>query len=339
MDQKEKNNGLLASIGDYISIARPDHWFKNVFILPGLIVPFGLSQNMKIPSLWTFLAGVASICLIASSNYVINETLDASSDKHHPEKRNRPIPSGRIKISLAYVEWWLLMLAGLGLAFGVNAGFFWTMVALWVMGWIYNIPPVRSKDKPFLDVISEAVNNPLRFFAGWFMVVPPVVAATSGESAPWWQWFAVSAEIYPPTSLIISYWAVGCYFMAVKRFAEYRVFEDDTQALNYRKSFGYYTENKLLVSIMCYASVTMLFFGAFIARYRFEMILSFPFVAVFMAIYLGMGLRVGGIVQTPEKLYKSKLLMATVLMCVVAMAVTFLIDMDFIENIFKMTTP
>jgi putative flippase GtrA len=69
------------------------------------------------------------------------------------------------------------------------------------------------------------------------------------------------------------------------------------------------------------------------------MVLSFPFVAVFMAIYLGMGLRVGGIVQTPEKLYKSKLLMATVLMCVVAMGVTFLIDINFIENIFKMTAP
>jgi hypothetical protein len=43
MDQKEKNKGLSASVSDYISIARPDHWFKNVFILPGLIVPFGLS--------------------------------------------------------------------------------------------------------------------------------------------------------------------------------------------------------------------------------------------------------------------------------------------------------
>ncbi|MHC4783297.1 MAG: hypothetical protein ACYTE0_09680, partial [Planctomycetota bacterium] len=79
MDQKEKNKGLSASVSDYISIARPDHWFKNVFILPGLIVPFGLSPNIKFPSIWSFLAGVASICLIASSNYVINETLDAPS--------------------------------------------------------------------------------------------------------------------------------------------------------------------------------------------------------------------------------------------------------------------
>jgi hypothetical protein len=175
--------------------------------------------------------------------------------------------------------------------------------------------------------------------AGWFIVVPTAAASISGESGLWWSWFIISPELVPPVSLIISYWAVGCYFMAIKRFAEYRVFECELQALQYRKSFGYYTENKLLVSIMCYASVSMLFFGAFIARYRLEMVLAFPFIAVFMAIYLGMGLRPGSIVQTPEKLYKSKLLMATVLMSVIAMAVTFLIDMDIVENIFKMTAP
>ena len=41
------------------------------------------------------------------------------------------------------------------------------MFVLWVMGCIYNIPPVRSKDLPYLDVLSEAVNNPLRMLAGW----------------------------------------------------------------------------------------------------------------------------------------------------------------------------
>jgi decaprenyl-phosphate phosphoribosyltransferase len=339
MDQKDKNNGLLASINNYISIARPDHWFKNVFILPGLIVPFGFNRNLDLPSLWTFLAGVASICLIASSNYVINEVLDAASDKHHPEKRNRPIPSGQVKIPLAYAEWLLLMMAGLALACVVGSGYFWTMVALWGMGCVYNIPPVRSKDKPFLDVISEAVNNPLRFLAGWFIVVPAAATGLTGEPLEGASWFIVSPEIVPPISLIISYWAVGCYFMAIKRFAEYRVFECKLQALDYRKSFGYYTENKLLVSIMCYASVTMLFFGAFIARYRLEMVLSFPFIAVFMAIYLGMGLRPGSIVQTPEKLYKSKLLMATVSLCAGVMGITFLVDLDFVENIFKLSAP
>jgi hypothetical protein len=83
----------------------------------------------------------------------------------------------------------------------------------------------------------------------------------------------------------------------------------------------------------------MLFFGAFIGRYRLEMVLSFPFIAIFMAIYLGMGLREGGIVQTPEKLYQSKLLMATVLMCVIALAVTLLIDMPFVREIFEPSVP
>ena len=75
----------------------------------GLVVPLGLSKGMKLPSPWTFLLGISSICLIASSYYVINEILDAPSDKHHPEKKHRPIPSGRVKIQIAYAEWLVLM--------------------------------------------------------------------------------------------------------------------------------------------------------------------------------------------------------------------------------------
>src|SRR5258708_16297192 len=37
-------------------------------------------------------------CLLASSNYVLNEILDARTDREHPVKRRRPIPSGRVRI-------------------------------------------------------------------------------------------------------------------------------------------------------------------------------------------------------------------------------------------------
>ncbi len=316
MEHIQKDQKFLSTLSDYIAIARPDHWFKNVFMIPGLIIPFGFHLNLPLPSFLKLFIAFTSLCLIASSNYVINEVLDAPFDKHHPKKQHRPIPSGRIKISIAYIEWIALMVIGLSLAALINVHFFVTMAALWTMGCIYNIPPVRSKDKPFLDVISEAVNNPLRLLAGWYVITTVIV---------------------PPASLVVSYWAIGCYFMAIKRLAEYKVFDSKEQAIEYRKSFQYYTFNKLLVSIMCYAASTMLFFGAFIGRYRLEMILSFPFIAIFMAIYLGLGLQSDGVVQTPEKLYKNKLLMLTVAVCVVTVLFTFFVDMPIIENIFKQT--
>ena len=48
---------------------------------------FGLA--MVVPVAWA----VATTCLIASCNYVINEILDSPSDLAHPVKRHRPIPS------------------------------------------------------------------------------------------------------------------------------------------------------------------------------------------------------------------------------------------------------
>ena len=56
-----------------------------------------------------------------------------------------------------------------------------------------------------------------------------------------------------------------------------------TRAAAYRKSFAYYTPERLLVSIMFYASAAMLFLGAFVMRYRLELILAFPLVALVMA--------------------------------------------------------
>lgn len=93
------------------------------------------------------------------------------------------------------------MLAGLALSFTISLAFTATLLILWVIACIYNIPPSRSKDLPYLDVLSESVNNPLRMLAGWYLT---------------------GTQALPPVSLLISCWMVGCYFVGLKRFAEYR---------------------------------------------------------------------------------------------------------------------
>ena len=191
-----------------------------------------------------------------------------------------------------------------------------TMAGLWIMGCVYNISPIRSKDKPYLDVLSESINNPLRMLAGWYMT-------GTGQ--------------LPPTSLLISYWMVGCYFMALKRYAEYRDIGDPARAVAYRKSFGYYTLERLLVCIAFYSSAAMLFLGAFIMRYRLELIIAFPLVALVMAIYLGLAFDTESAVVNPEKLYREKKLMASVIVCAAAMMALMIIDIPILYTVFKPT--
>ena len=305
------------TIGGHISIMRIDHWVKQVFVLPGVLaalsdgtsdIPGGIAVRL--------VAGFAAVSIVASSNYVINEVLDAPSDLSHPVKKNRPVPSGLVNIRLAYVQWIALAVIGIGIGLAVSVPLGVTVAVLWVMGCVYNIPPVRSKDLPYLDVLSESINNPLRMLAGWYM---------AGTSA------------FAPSSLLISYWMVGCYFMAIKRYAEYRDLDDPATASAYRKSFAYYTLPRLLVSIIFYASAAMLFLGAFIMRYRLELVLAFPFIALVMAIYLSLAFQPESAVINPEKLYRERNLMLAVGVCAIATTLLMFIDIPALDTIFKPT--
>jgi 4-hydroxybenzoate polyprenyltransferase len=283
---------------DYADIARPDHWFKNVFMAVGVLLAFFYHPEFfQVGTLGLLLLSLAAVCLIASSNYVINEILDAPTDRSHPVKRYRPIPSGRVWLPLAYLEWVALGLIGLSMAYAVSVSFFCAALALLVMGIIYNVRPLRSKDLPYLDVLTESVNNPLRLLLGWFAVTPTEL---------------------PPVSLLLAYWMVGSFFMAAKRFSEYRSLADPSVAGAYRTSFRYYDEQKLLISMVFYITTFALFLGIFIIRYHVELILIFPLVAGFVCYYLHISYKPNSPVQSPERLYREKKLMLYLALCVVA---------------------
>ena len=316
----DRTRGLPGpSLRGHLQIARLDHWVKNIFVLPGIVTALGLDRVPITPTLLVHIVvGLLSVCLVTSSNYVINEVADAPFDRRHPTKRHRPVPSGQVNIPLAYGQWIALMIAGVGLGGMISIPFLLTVLCLWIMGCIYNLPPLRSKDVPYIDVLSEAVNNPLRMLAGWFMVDHATVV---------------------PASLLLSYWMIGGYLMAIKRFAEYRDLSNPIQAAAYRKSFGFYNEQRLLVSIMFYSSAAMLFFGAFIIRYRLELIVSFPGMALLMALYLALSFKKDSAVQRPEKLYHEPVLMATVVACAILMSILLFIDLPSLQSIFAPTAP
>ena len=303
----------------YIRIARLDHWVKNVFVLPGVVVALSADRALLASWLWiTFLLGMLAIGLVASSNYVLNEILDAPSDLAHPTKGSRPVPAGQVRVAWAYAEWIALMAAGLALGFYISVPFALTLLALWIMGCAYNVPPLRTKDLPYVDVLSEAINNPLRMLAGWYLT---------------------GCALIPPASLLLSYWMVGCYFMAIKRFAEFRDIGDHHRSAKYRKSFAFYNDQRLLVAIMFYGSISMLFFGAFIMRYRVELILAFPLVALVMAQYLSLAFKPDSAVQRPEGLYREPALMVAVFACVAVMAALLFVNLPILNRIFSPTIP
>jgi len=308
-----------ARIAAHLRIMRLDHSIKQVFILPGIVLAISLDRSVLSRGLLIrIFIGLVASTLIACSNYVVNEILDAPFDRLHPTKKNRPAASGLVHKGWGYAQWIAMMIAGLWLGSLLGRGFLLSAAALWVMGCIYNIPPIRSKDLPYIDVLSESINNPLRFCLGWYSVVTVML---------------------PPASLLISYWMLGCYFMSLKRFSEYRQIADPALAASYRSSFAYYSEESLLNSATFYAAACMLFFGAFMMRYRIELILSFPVIAWLMAAYFSLSFRHESAVQNPERLYREPMLMVPLGICVALMVLLLFVNLPWIAAFFPRSTP
>ena len=89
--------------------ARPHHWTKNLLVFAPII----LGHRWSAPPVW-YAAGIAflAFCCFASATYILNDLLDANSDRDHPLKKNRPIASGALGRGPAALATILLLAVG-----------------------------------------------------------------------------------------------------------------------------------------------------------------------------------------------------------------------------------
>jgi len=305
----------MSPTSDYIKIARPDHWIKNLFVLPGIpLALFFFPQYANRAALNEIMIGLIAACVVASSNYVLNELLDAKFDRFHPEKKDRPLAAGRISRHMAWLEWFVLSALGLGLGFFANTHTGWACFTFWIFALLYNVPPIRTKELTYFDVMTESINNAIRLSIGWY---------------------ATGVTVLPPTSALFAYWMFGSFLMATKRFAEYRRIDNPEQAGLYRRSFYHYTEESLIVSIVFYIAMFVTGLSVFMMQYKHELVLGMPFLAYMIAYYLYLGFQPNSPTQYPEYLYKEKHLMLATLFCAVFFLVLFFVDFPLISAWFN----
>jgi decaprenyl-phosphate phosphoribosyltransferase len=308
---------MNSSLKLYISIARPEHWVKHIFMIPGIVGALILVKDVEPGILLRLLIGFVSACVIASANYVINEWLDAEFDRHHPLKCQRPGAKGLLSPQIVILEYVLLAFLGLLLAFMVNKLFIFASCLFLISGIFYNVKPLRTKDHPYLDVMTEAINNPIRLILGWAIV---------------------SGITVPPLSLVGSYWLGGAFLMAAKRLSEYRfiVASNGPDAPSqYRTSFRHYTELSLLISCFVYALLASFLLAIFLLKYRSEFILSFPLFTLLFAYYLYMSMQTASAAQRPEKLHKDKVLIFILLLLLSVLTILSFKDIPRLESVIQ----
>ncbi|NFV11421.1 decaprenyl-phosphate phosphoribosyltransferase [Clostridium sp. FAM 1755] len=83
-----------------IALMRPKQWIKNFFVFAAVIFSGNLmNEGILKNNIITFIL----FCLTSSTIYILNDIVDIEKDRKHPEKKNRPLPSGRVSKSTAII--------------------------------------------------------------------------------------------------------------------------------------------------------------------------------------------------------------------------------------------
>lgn len=143
-----------------ITLLRPRQWLKNV----ALYAPLVFSHNLFFPGLfWLTTLGAVAFCFLSSSNYILNDVIDAARDRLDPFKKNRPVASRVIPEKNALLLALAMALTGLGISMIIGNLFFLVAIAFVVLHWASHLWLRRMS---VLDVLALAGGYLLRIVAG-----------------------------------------------------------------------------------------------------------------------------------------------------------------------------
>lgn len=147
----------------YIKLARPHHWIKNVLVLLPLICSGQMLQWEKLRrGIWAFLA----FSLLASAIYCVNDVRDREKDRKNPAKCSRPVASGAVSVPQALICCGVLLALALVsgyLAAGWNGWAWLCLGAYFLLNLGYSL---GLKDLPLVDIAILVSGFVLRMLYG-----------------------------------------------------------------------------------------------------------------------------------------------------------------------------
>lgn len=145
----------------YLKLARPHQYVKNGFIWLPLFFGYKLGDWEILPKIFI---GFVSLCLAASSVYVLNDIADVAEDQRHPVKRHRPLASGEMNTAQAVLFLTLLFLLALTTALILRSqDFLIILFAYFLFNLAYSF---FLKHLAIIDIVCIAVGFVLRVVAG-----------------------------------------------------------------------------------------------------------------------------------------------------------------------------
>lgn len=282
-----------------IKAMRLRQWTKNGFIFFALI----FDRQLLIPeSFWRTIAGFFLFCLVSSAVYLFNDIADVEADRNHPEKKSRPIASGKLPVNVALSAAVLLVLLAIPLGYLLSPLFALVLVAYLIINLLYSR---WLKHVSILDVLIISSGFVLRVVAGVLLIYPVE------RFSPW---------LYMITILFSLYIGLG------KRRAEMNLLAQGASA--HRRVFEGYTIPLLdqyitIVSSMTIIAYSLYTFSAPNLPENHSMMLTIPFVVYGIFRYLQL-IQIGHAAGSPDEVaLKDRPLQITMLLWGLAVIAIF----------------
>lgn len=272
-----------------IKAMRPRQWTKNGFVFFALIFD---KQLFLIKPFIRTLEGFALFCLISSAVYLFNDIADVEADRNHPQKKFRPIASGKLPIPVALTAAWILTFIAISIGYLLSPMFAFFVTIYLLTNLLYSR---WLKHVSILDVLIVSSGFVLRVAAG-------VALITVERFSPW---------LYIVTILFSLYIGLG------KRRAEMNLLADGASA--HRKVLEGYTIPLLDQYITIVSSTTIIAYSLYTFSApnlpdNHTMMLTIPFMVYGIFRYLQL-IQIGHAAGAPDEVaLKDRPLQITVLL-------------------------
>jgi 4-hydroxybenzoate polyprenyltransferase len=278
----------MSKIIDLIKLMRYKQWYKNLVIFLPIIFVGDLFNTSFLAKI---IIGLVALCLVSSSNYILNDIFDKKKDRLHPEKKLRPIAAGRVKVWEGIILAAILFVVSLLIAFKLDLMFFVIVLILFALTFFYSI---WLKKEPFVDILVIAINFVLRAVAGSYIL--------SLEVSPW---------------LILCPFFLSLFLSTGKREADIILLKEN--AVNHKVTAKYYTRQLVNTLVAISTSSLVISYGlySFLSDHK-ALLLTLPFALYTIFRYLYLIYSGSRIARHPELVYKDKQLLIGIVLWLIA---------------------
>ncbi|MFB6075783.1 MAG: UbiA family prenyltransferase [Candidatus Aenigmatarchaeota archaeon] len=311
----------MSKFKNLLLLMRPKQWFKSFYVIFGAVPAIFLSPFIPYIIVRLLFLGIINLVFIQGVIYSLNDISDLEEDRKHPEKKKRPIASGKVSKRTAKIFSLLLLLIGCSIGYYLDFRIFLADLAFLAINLLYSYKPLRLKDRKYLDVLFPALNFPLRVAVGWWLfepfnearfhlnldvfsneIVSDSIQTIFFHTPP--RIINLTAEFSTITLSFVSImgltYFLACFLLSMKRLAE-KLWLDGAE--NMRKSLKSYSIPMLKALSISFMVISSILFILLAYSLKYSLMILTPIFLGFMIWYYRLSFQENSPVQKPEKVF------------------------------------